>query len=277
MTNFGVFIPNLGPFADARVLADLGALAESSGWDGFFVWDHILFSADSHLDVVDPWVALTAVGLATQRIRLGALMTPLSRRRPWKVARETASIDRLTGGRLVFGASLGFPPDAEFEFFGEASDPLVRAQLLDEALDVVTGLWKGDFFSYAGRHFSLERVRFTPPPVQHPRIPVWVAGWWPNQPPFRRAARWDGVVPELVGGAQPTLDDVQQISAFVAGRRESSAPFDIVLNGYDVSLRTDLDDFAAAGVTWWLERVDLDRAFSVEEASRLIRRGPGGG
>ena len=132
MTKFGFFVPNLGPFADACVLADLAARAESTGWDGFFIWDHVLFDASSSLDVVAPWVALSAIAMATERIRLGALMTPVSRRRPWNLARETTSLDRLSGGRLVVGAGLGFPADAEFELFGEHAQDRIRAERLDE-------------------------------------------------------------------------------------------------------------------------------------------------
>lgn len=271
---FGVFVPNLGPFADARALSDLAALAEESGWDGFFVWDHILFSAESDFDIVDPWVALAAIAMATKRLRIGTLITPVSRRRPWKLARETTSIDRLSGGRLVFGAGLGFPPGAEFEMFGEVSPMGVRAQLLDEGLELLDELWSGELVSHQGKHHLVGPVRFTPPPLQRPRIPIWVAGWWPNKAPYRRAARWDGVVPELVGGAQPSIADVRDISAFVAEHRTALDPFDIVLNGYDVLNRSDLDEFADAGVTWWLERIDPDRAFSLAEAEALIQRGP---
>ncbi len=274
MTQFGFFVPNLGPFADARVLADLAARAEASGWDGFFIWDHVLFDASSSLDVVDPWVALSAVAMATDRIRLGALMTPVSRRRPWKLARETASLDRLSGGRLVVGAGLGFPADAEFELFGEYSQDRLRAERLDEGLEVLSGLWTETDYVHHGTHFEVGPVTFTPRPVQQPRPPVWIAGWWPHQAPFRRAARWDGSFPELVGGAQPGLDEVEAIVEFISSSRGSMEGFDLVLGGYDVLARSDHDAFAAAGVTWWLERCDLDRAFSVAEAQALIDRGP---
>lgn len=270
-----MFVPNLGPFADARVLADLAARAEANGWEGFFIWDHVLFDRDSALDVVEPWVALTAIALATERLRFGAFMTPVSRRRPWNLARATASLDVLSGGRVVFGAGLGFPPDAEFELFGEIVDDRVRAERLDEGLSVLDGLWTRDRFEHEGVHYRLGPTTFTPRPVQRPRIPVWVAGWWPNKAPYRRAARWDGVVPELVGGRPIGLDDVRALSEFVASERTADGPFDIVLNGYDVVGRRDADQFAAAGVTWWLERIDLDRAFCLREAEALIDRGPG--
>lgn len=274
MTQFGLFLPNLGPFADACVLADLARSAEDASWDGFFIWDHILFDADSALDVVDPWVALGAIAAMTHRIRLGALMTPLSRRRPWKVARETVSVDRLSQGRLVFGAGLGFPPDAEFDLFGEVSADRVRAERLDEALQVLEGLWSTDRYEHHGPHFDLGPVTFTPRPVQSPRIPVWVAGWWPHKAPYRRAARWDGVFPELVGGALPSVDDVRDLVAYISSHRADDRPFDVVLSGADVATRDDIAAYEEAGVTWWLERFTPDRAFSVADAQRLIDRGP---
>src|SRR6266540_6186662 len=127
---FGAFLPNFGPFADIRALASLGRLAEENGWDGFFVWDHIQFDNDHPRPVADPWIALALVAAATRSVRIGALMTPLARRRPWKVARETASIDNISQGRLIFGAGLGYPTEVEFGLFGEESDNVLRAQKL---------------------------------------------------------------------------------------------------------------------------------------------------
>jgi alkanesulfonate monooxygenase SsuD/methylene tetrahydromethanopterin reductase-like flavin-dependent oxidoreductase (luciferase family) len=276
----GVFLPNFGPFGDIATLVDLARLTEASGWDGFFIWDHILFDNESPQAVVDPWVTLAAVATATQRIRFGALMTPLARRRPWKLARETATVDNLSGGRLVFGAGLGFPPRAEFGLFGEETDDRLRAEKLDEGLAVLAGLWTGEEFEYSGAQYSVGPTRFLPAPVQKPRPPVWIAGWWPNKRPFRRAARWDGVFPELKGGATPTPEQLREIVEYVGGLRESAAPFDFVLNGYtgadgEESVPT-LERYADAGLTWWLERVDPTRLFSAEETRARIAAGPPG-
>jgi alkanesulfonate monooxygenase SsuD/methylene tetrahydromethanopterin reductase-like flavin-dependent oxidoreductase (luciferase family) len=278
MIRFGLFLPNFGPFGDARVLGDLAAAAELHGWDGLFIWDHILFQESPPQDVVDPWVALTTIALRSERLRMGALMTPLARRRPWKVARETVSIDRLSGGRLTFGAGLGFPPHAEFELFGEESDDRIRAQKLDEGLAILDGLWSGEPFGFQGEHFHLEETRFLPRPIQQPRPPVWIAGWWPNKPPLRRAARWDGVFSELVMGGLPTPDQLREILAYVHDHRESSQPFDAALNGYtdtDPSRAAEtVGPYADAGLTWWLERIDPDRRYSVAETLERIQAGP---
>jgi alkanesulfonate monooxygenase SsuD/methylene tetrahydromethanopterin reductase-like flavin-dependent oxidoreductase (luciferase family) len=272
---YGFFLPNFGPFGDARCLAEFAARAEAAGWDGFFIWDHILFSTSDIYPVADPWVALAAAATATERVRLGALMTPLSRRRPWKVARETVSLDHLSRGRLVFGASLGFPPDADFQLFGEVWSARERARLLDEGLEVLTRLWSGQEVRYDGEHYQIGPVTFQPPPVQHPRIPVWVAGWWPNKRPFQRAARWDGVVPERADWNLPTVSDVAALTSYIATYRESPDPFDVVVNGHDCwAHQPDMADYAEAGLTWWLERVDPERAFSEREAGTLIDQGP---
>jgi alkanesulfonate monooxygenase SsuD/methylene tetrahydromethanopterin reductase-like flavin-dependent oxidoreductase (luciferase family) len=275
---YGIFLPNFGPFGDAGVLADLASRAEECGWDGIFIWDHILFQEHPPEDVVDPWVALTAMALSTNRVRLGALMTPVARRRPWKLARETVSVDRLSHGRLVFGAGLGFPPRAEFELYGEDADDRVRAQKLDEGLAVLTGLWTGEPFSFHGQQFTIEETTFLPRPAQQPRPPVWIAGWWPNKPPYRRAARWDGVYPELVGGGLPSPQQLEEVLEYIGEHRTSSGHFDVVLNGYgpaDPAAAAEfLEPYRERGLTWWLERVDPDRLYDVDETRARLEAGP---
>jgi alkanesulfonate monooxygenase SsuD/methylene tetrahydromethanopterin reductase-like flavin-dependent oxidoreductase (luciferase family) len=272
-----VFLPNFGPFGDPGLIADLAARAEASGWDGFFIWDHILFSATDTYPVADPWIALAAAAVATSRVRLGALMTPLSRRRPWQVARQTVSLDQLSGGRLVLGAGLGYPPDADFALFGEEHSDRGRARRLDEALELINLLWTGEQVTFSGQEYRVGPVTFQPVPVQKPRIPVWVAGWWPNRAPLRRAARWDGVVPELTGGGVPSVAELAELVGYVTERRASAGPFDVVLNGPDCWARQDvMPGYAQAGLTWWLERIAPDRAFSAAEAIALIERRPPG-
>jgi alkanesulfonate monooxygenase SsuD/methylene tetrahydromethanopterin reductase-like flavin-dependent oxidoreductase (luciferase family) len=276
---YGIFLPNFGPFGDPTVLIELARDAESYGWDGLFLWDHMLFDPVGPHDVVDPWVALAGIAAHTTTLRFGALMTPLSRRRPWKVARETATLDRLSNGRLIFGAGLGFPPDAEFEFFGEPSDDRVRADRLDEGLAILDGLWSGEPFSFSGDHYTLQEMQFLPTPVQRPRPPVWIAGWWPHKRPFRRAARWDGVFPERADWQIPTPDDLRDILEYVRQHRpDGTNPSDVVLNGHTphdqrAGART-LEPYLDAGLTWWLERVDLEHLYSVDEARGRLTAGP---
>ncbi|MBX9243985.1 LLM class flavin-dependent oxidoreductase [Actinotalea ferrariae] len=259
-----VTVANFGPGVDAGVLAGWAADAEAAGWDGFFVWDHLFAFDDGPIDVVDPWMALAVAADRTSRIRLGTLVTPLPRRRPVKLARETVTLDRLSGGRAVLGVGMGGFP-FEWDYLGEEPDLPARGRMLDEHLELLARLWTGEPVVHRGEHYRVgpdegappwAAVAY-PPPVQRPRIPVWVAGTWPGTRPFRRAARWDGVVPMRVEGAW-TPRDTRDVHAYVARHREPSAgPFDLVVPGE--SPPGGAVDAAAphaeAGGTWWQENV----------------------
>lgn len=256
---FGVDVPNFGPFGDPRVLADLAKTVEQAGWDGFFIWDHMYWGPRPH---ADPWVALAAVALSTQRLRIGPMVTPLSRRRPHKLARETVSVDRLSGGRLVLGVGLGGGDEEEYANLGETQDARARGAQLDEALDLLTALWSGQWVQHEGPHYSARDHRFLPPPVQQPRIPIWVGGMWPNRNPMRRAARFDGVFPLTSAAAMRQMVPVEEMRAaveFVAAER-GSRDFDVIHAGrstgnakHDAGL---VEPYAEIGVTWWLEDVN---------------------
>jgi alkanesulfonate monooxygenase SsuD/methylene tetrahydromethanopterin reductase-like flavin-dependent oxidoreductase (luciferase family) len=260
----GVYLPNFGAFGDARTLAALASDAEMAGWDGFFIWDHI--ARPLRIDMVDPWVAVTAIAVTTSRIRIGAMVTPLPRRRPWKVAREAVSIDHLSGGRLVFGVGTGSSGGGvvEWEQLGEERDAKTRGAMLDEGLEILTGLWGGQPFSYAGKYYHVERSQFLPVPLQAPRIPIWVAGSWPHKPPFRRAARWDGVFPWFGRDQGDSLGELRRIVDYVRRHRTHEDPFEVVYATPPLHQRErsaasrELSAFAAAGATWWLERLEPD-------------------
>nr|WP_307874944.1 LLM class flavin-dependent oxidoreductase [Frankia nepalensis] len=274
-------MPNVGEFSDAGKVGDLARRAEATGWDGFFVWDHVVFPHAGPTDVADPWVLLTVVALATERIRFGPLVTAAARRRPGTLARQTTSLDRLSGGRLVFGAGLGFTLEAEFGTWGEPVEPRVVARRLDETLTVLDGLWSGERVDFHGTHVTATDVTFQPTPVQRPRPPVWIGCNWPARLPLRRAARWDGVVPMLVsmedGSWNPTPAAVTEIVTGVREQRASADPFDVVITGrtaeQPAEARATVEPIAAAGATWWLEGFrpmpgDLDAAL------RRIEAGP---
>ncbi len=252
------------------ILAELARDAEQSGWDGFFIWDHIARPILTPL--ADAWVALSAIAMSTQSIRIGALVTPLPRRRPWKVARETVSIDRLSNGRLVLGVGIGGSGGqaVEWENFGEEADLKTRGAMLDEGLEVLTGLWSGKPFAFDGQHYQVKESQFIPTPLQTPRIPVWVAGNWPHHAPFRRAARWDGMIPQTQ--AKEVDEEVVQIKQAIHYTLEirkslgvSETPgdlrFDVVYSapptpGDDpIRAAGQIAPFADAGVTWWLEQI----------------------
>jgi alkanesulfonate monooxygenase SsuD/methylene tetrahydromethanopterin reductase-like flavin-dependent oxidoreductase (luciferase family) len=255
---YAIYLPNFGPYGDARVLAGLAQDAEQSGWDGFFVWDHI---AGYKLPIADVWVALTAAALSTTCIRIGTTVTPLPRRRPWKIARETVSLDHLSGGRLTLGVGIGLGQD-EWDNLGEEVDNAKRGAMLDEALDVLAGLWSGETFSYEGKHYHVKDACFLPVPVQQPRIPIWVGGFWPNKAPFRRAAKWDGAFPLFLEarGEEQELAQLKAAASYLAAQRDSAEPLDIICMG--VSPGNQLDQAAEMagkradlGATWWLELI----------------------
>ncbi len=259
--NYGLHLPNFGPYSDTRLLASLAIDAEEAGWGGFFIWDHL---ARWHTRMVDPWVALTAIALNTSRILFGTMVTPLPRRRPWKLARETLSLDALSGGRLILGVGSG-PGGEEFEGFGDEADSRVRGAMLDEGLEVLTGLWSGKPFSFDGAYYTVDNIHFEPEPVARPRIPIWVGGKWPNKPPIRRAMRWDGVFPVFLTSGDARLEAIRAFGAIVRDLRGSDQrPFDVIINGStpgnDPARAAEMIGACAkaGGITWWLERIAPD-------------------
>ena len=261
---FGLYLPNYGEFSDVRALGDLADEAEVGGWHGVFLFDTIQpFEPDSYFPVVDPWLALMAIALATERIRFGTLVTALARRRPANVARETVTLDQASRGRLVLGVGLGYGPagDPELAGLGEDSDPIVKAAKLDEGLEILTGLWSGAPFSYASRYNRVQETSFLPTPFQTPRIPIWVGGFWPHLRPMRRAAHYDGVFPldlDWQGSGFLSPEEAHAVKSFVDKHRTGHDPFDVVFSpGYPdnrpVATPDVLAAYAEAGVTWWLE------------------------
>jgi alkanesulfonate monooxygenase SsuD/methylene tetrahydromethanopterin reductase-like flavin-dependent oxidoreductase (luciferase family) len=277
-----VGLPNVREYADPRLLVELASDAEAAGWDGVFVWDHIAREEDPSVPATDPWIALAGMAVRTQRVRLGIMVTPLARRRPWKVAREAVSLDTLSGGRFTFGVGLGGGPNAEFAAFGEPADPKVRAELLDEGLAILDGLWSGEPFTFEGAHHRVGGAHFTPRSIQEPRVPVWVAGRWPNKRPFRRAARWDGVFPTVEGvglGAMATPEQLADVVRYTrANRPDDDGAFDVALEclsaGEDRAADAALADaYARAGLTWWVEALTWSRG-PLDAMRERIRRGP---
>jgi alkanesulfonate monooxygenase SsuD/methylene tetrahydromethanopterin reductase-like flavin-dependent oxidoreductase (luciferase family) len=248
---YGFIIPG----GELRTVLELTRQAEAAGWDGVFTWDGIYIASAG--PTYDPWVLLGAMALQTERVRIGAMLTPVSRRRPWKLARETVTVDHLSHGRLVLPVGLGALDDGGFAGVGEPTDRRVRAELLDEGLAILTGLWNGEPFSFQGKHYHVEDLRFEPRPVQTP-IPIWVVGAWPRAKSMERALRYDGLLPTKLGDEPVTPDDIRAMKAWVEERRTATTPFDIVWEG-----ETPGDDparaaeivapYVEAGITWWME------------------------
>jgi alkanesulfonate monooxygenase SsuD/methylene tetrahydromethanopterin reductase-like flavin-dependent oxidoreductase (luciferase family) len=255
----GIAVPNFAE--DPAELIELGVAAERAGFDGFFVWDHIVFSNNGDgPPIADPWLVLAVVAARTSRIKLGTMITPVPRRRPWQLARQTATLDVLSGGRLILGVGIGSPAYGDFGIFHEPSGDRVRADLLDEGLAVLAGLWTGEQFSYAGQHFTVEPVRFRPRPVQRPRIPVWVGGVLPGTRPVDRASRWDGMVPiRYADGrlARVSAADIGEVRARISASRGSADGVDLVVWAEVAPDPAAVPEIAGpyqeAGATWWLE------------------------
>ncbi len=275
---YGLALPTGGECGDPRFLVELAERAEAGGWDGVFLEDYVCYQGDPAMPTCDTWVALAGMAVRTSRIVLGIEVTPLARRRPWNVAREAAGIDQLSDGRMVLGVGLGDTgegvgpePDASFARFGEEMRPRVRAEMLDESLEILVGLWSGEPFSFLGKHFTVDEVTFLPRPVQQPRIPIWIGGGYPNPRPTRRAARWDGSCLYKHGGGNLTPDDVRAIRANAGDR-----PYTIAAGGtgrfddWDEQ-RTHVSAVRNAGAEWWVEWV----APADREAMRAaVERGP---
>lgn len=242
------------PFGDARTVANLARDAEQAGWDAFFVWEPVWG--------IDAWVCLTAAAMVTEKIRLGTMLTALSRMRPWKLASETVTLDHLSGGRVMLAVGLG-AIDTGFAEFGEVTDRKTRAELLDEGLDILTGLWRGQPFEYHGKHYHIKPTNFNvpPPPVQQPRIPIWVVGAWFSEKSMRRVLKYDGLLPNVMKDGKhvpATPEDIRAMKQYIDEHRIATTPFDIVWEG-----RTPGDNlkqaqsvvrpYADAGATWWNE------------------------
>jgi alkanesulfonate monooxygenase SsuD/methylene tetrahydromethanopterin reductase-like flavin-dependent oxidoreductase (luciferase family) len=268
---YAINLPNFGSFGNPRLMANLAVEAEAAGWDGFFIWDHVLWLAPNNQPVAEPWVTLGAMAMATERIRLGPMVTPLPRRRPWQVARQAVTLDQLSNGRAVLGVGIGGDWFGDYSRFGEPADDRTHGEQLDEALQVVTGLWSAETFSYAGQHYTVRDTQFLPAPVQ-PRIPIWVAGVWPGTKPFRRAAQYAGVAPIARGeNNQLSPDDMRALRAYVQQHRTSAEPFDVVMGGPPLAAE-QYAAYAAAGVTWYQDGFLWED--SVEDVRAHIRRGP---
>lgn len=276
---FGLSLPTKDAYGDVHRIVELAHLAEESGWDGFFLWDHV---STGRGPLIDPWIAMAAVASSTEHMRLGLLVTPLSRRRPWKVAREIVSLDHLSKGRMVLGVGLGDFQKKEFDAFGEISDQRIRGKMLDEGLEIIAGLQSGEPFIHAGDYYQVSvKTVFNPKPIQQPRVPIWVAGKWPNRPPFRRAADWDGAVPLARGRSKKdflSVEEIKEISTYIETYRRTNSPFDLCVSGVLPAKSPAMDlaivePYRNEGATWWIEFI-YSGTGSLQKNIRRIRIGP---
>jgi alkanesulfonate monooxygenase SsuD/methylene tetrahydromethanopterin reductase-like flavin-dependent oxidoreductase (luciferase family) len=263
----GLFLPLFDALADPALIARLAAEAEEAGWDGVFVWDHVRWH-EPVVAVADPWITLAAIATATSTVRLGPMVTPLARRRPVKVARETATLDLLSQGRLTLGVGLGSDAfGGEYSLTGEETDDRRRAQMLDESLEILVRAWSGEPVHHRGAHYTVDGVRFEPRPVQRPGVPVWVAGFFGKPRPLRRAARYDGFFPVNLEGPEQLAEIAGRLGELREGRSE---PYDLVAA---LAPGVDPAPYAAAGATWWV--VDFPGETATADLVRgVLREGP---
>ncbi len=280
---FGVYFPNQGAFADVGVLVALAREAEAAGWDGMFIWDALLpvfphspeigGALGDSTDVADAFVAMTAIASATDRLRFGAMVTPLPRLRPEAFAQQTATLDRYSQGRLILGVGLG-NPDIQFSGFGYPADLRLRAEMTDEFLDVLTQLWTGEVVTFRGKHYTVDHVALSPRPHQQPRIPIWIGADHGRRRPLQRAARWDGFVPAAPDWPHGVIppSTYRRIKADIDVERRVRTPFDLVVIGSATTAlppRETLREYEAGGVTWFLVQ-----ALTVDDARERVRQGP---
>jgi alkanesulfonate monooxygenase SsuD/methylene tetrahydromethanopterin reductase-like flavin-dependent oxidoreductase (luciferase family) len=277
MVNIGA----AGPGRDPRTLAELAVLAEASGWDGLLLEDYIVYQGQLGTPTYDPWIVLAAMALPTTHVRLGTLVTPLPRRRPWKLASEAVTLDHLSGGRLILGVGAGDGREPSFGAVGEPTEPRVLAERLDEGLEILAGLWSGESVSFQGKHYHVAGLKLSPAPVQQPRIPLWVGGNWLSRGVRRRLVRWDGCCvykgsPGTEEYRPMTADDVRAILSLIERERGTAAGFEVCIGGF--ARRPDAErereyirSLAEAGATWWNEWVPPGDLARTREA---IIRGP---
>jgi alkanesulfonate monooxygenase SsuD/methylene tetrahydromethanopterin reductase-like flavin-dependent oxidoreductase (luciferase family) len=271
---FGFVLPR----GDARAAANLARDAEVAGWDGFFVWEPVWG--------FDAWVSLAAAAMATEKIRLGTMLSPISRMRPWTLAGQSVNLDHLSRGRLIISVGLG-SIDNGFKAFGEETDRRKRAELLDEGLDILTGLWRGQPFTYNGRHYKIGETKFypPPPPVQKPRIPIWVVGAWPHERSMRRALRYDGLIPTVIdrkdGARQANLDEMIKIQPYVDKHHLDKSSYDLIVEGKTpgdnpAKAAGIVREWADVGATWWMETLwgVMDLPDWLERTRKRISQGP---
>ena len=271
---FGIYIANYGITNDPQDYIDLAILSENNGWDGFFLWDHVFLSSNKTQSFLDPWIILSAVAVKTKRIKLGTTVTPLARRRPWIIAKEVSTLDRLSKGRMILGVGLGI--DSDFSNFGENTDRLIRREKLDESLHILKGLWANKPFTFKGKYFNIKEVEFFPKPFQD-KIPIWVGGNWPGKKPFQRAAQYDGVFPLKMGGDENlSPNDYREIIKYIKQYRSSFDSYDIIKPIVTTGIKEEdewINDYLNIGITWFVESMWPERD-SLDNFKKIISRGP---
>lgn len=267
---FGLEVIPFGEFSNPHTVVQVAQAAEAAGWEGIWVWDHLVFP----WPVGDPWVTLSAVATATSRLKLVTGVSPLPRYRPHLLARMLTALDILSEGRVIFGTGLGIPSD--FVPFGEPEDAKVRAAMADEGLALLAQFWSGAEVSHHGQFYTAEGVRLQPAPVQQPRIPIWIGG--DSTAALRRAAQWDGWIIGVINEQGEVTKPPRQLAAqvdYIRQHRPSNAPFEVAIDGVSAAGEGSAlaREYADAGATWWFEGIYGSRG-SLAELLARVKAGP---
>lgn len=281
--NYGLDMASAGIAGDAHTMSELAHIAEESGWDGIFLEDYIVWQNHPEVPTYDPWITLAAMAIRTQQIRLGTMVTPTARRRPWKLAQELVTLDHLSNGRMILGVGLGDSGEApgmvsSFANFSEILEPKQRARMLDEGIEIITHIWSGQLFSFDGEFYKIQNVQILPKPIQQPRIPIWVGGGYPNRGPVARALRWDGSCLYKQQGHWMQPEDVRFLRERVIAERGTADGYEITVGGEtrwedESKQRAYMESIIAEGVTWWHEYIPPDVG-DFDVLRRMIERGP---
>lgn len=253
-------LPPFGELSDPLVLIDLAVAAEEHGWDGVFLWDHLLRPVEQATLIADPWIMLTAIAMATKTVRIGPMVTPIARRRPLKLAREIATLDLVSAGRLTLGLGLGVDSGGELTRTAEELDPKVRGSMLDEGVRLLDSMLRGEHVVHHGQHYVIDGITLAPTGVQQPRVPFWLATRGDNLAPLRRAAKYEGLCPTVI-----TPERLGEIVEFIADERGT-------LDGFDFALMVTPDhpfeEYERRGATWAIHEMQPQQ--SVSDIMRII-------
>jgi alkanesulfonate monooxygenase SsuD/methylene tetrahydromethanopterin reductase-like flavin-dependent oxidoreductase (luciferase family) len=243
----GLFLPPFDTLANPDLLVELAIDAERSGWDGFFLWDHLKYGSRVR-DILDPYICLSAIAAATSTMELGVMVTPLVRRRPAVLARQAVTLDHVSHGRVILGFGIGDDFAGELSSFGDEVDAKVRGQMLTEGLEVLTDLMSGEPVNHEGEFYRASEVRYLPVAVRPGGIPIWLAARWPNPAPLRRAAKYQGVF--VIGLSDPA--DIAELRRRLSESGADLEHFDIVVLG---AVGDDVSAWDEVGVTWRLAQI----------------------
>jgi alkanesulfonate monooxygenase SsuD/methylene tetrahydromethanopterin reductase-like flavin-dependent oxidoreductase (luciferase family) len=260
-----ISLPPFGALSDPHAVVDLAVAAEDSGWDAVFVWDHLLRPIEQATLIADPWITMTAIAMSTSRVRIGPMVTPIARRRPLKLAREIATLDMASRGRLTVGLGLGVDSGGELTRTGEELDPRVRGSMLDEGVRLLDQMLRGEHVVHSGTHFMVDGITVAPTGVQRPRVPFWLATRGDNLAPVRRAARYEGLCPTVI-----TPERLGELVEIVAAERGSLEGFDFAVM---ISADHPLAEFERRGATWAIHEIKPEN--SIAEIVHEIETGLG--